>query len=743
MTEVINLISNGEITEEGKTFLLTLFNYSLSGEKKTTGNIASPKWVNFFSDPDLLFDEIDKLTAWLEQRKAIKPIDSQSIKRIDTTVKAIKKHKDAWVTDADIGRELVKQRLQWTQATQDVLRFTLEIECSPDSMTEAATEAAKERLDQLHQQMNETKARYVKEQRKSDEARLSMHSPEGSIDVGSIFISTFPIPHPYSPSTDSGGYGNVFKIDKEFMDLKSSVAVKLPRDGKSLLDEIGVINTLSEANKKSSELPSCLIAQGSSDNLVTFQGAFFQGNKLGVAMEYANHGHLGKYYFDKKWHEKKDLKDLALLHGYELAKAISYCHEKKYAHHDIKLENAFVRKDYSLCLSDFGSAKYHGENQRHEHLFFSGTTPAYWPPEMAAAFLKSGCSVSGTSITRGIPHQYPFSHDIYDWALTVAQLIEDEDIEKNMLCAPDGAVSAEERRHSIDAKQIMMSKKSRAILNGTLFQMKNPVWEVFPALKTLIQACMNPEPGERPTMAEVLNKLQNDPTVFAAIARGQIMRLEQQKQDTLLNQRTLNREQKPITASLLNILTKQELIIGVAVLPFSLCLLAGASYGVAFLCGLAMTCGYITYTENLENRCFSALPEDSICSRKLEALTRALAESDAPTPADLKEKYTAALAAMGKRTTHKPDQGSSDFSFNAGAALLAGSFSAAWAAETTSTHALLFSAATSLKISLLAATIGTGAIAALMTFAVLCYCYSTQVSDKPETAAAPSPALAH
>ncbi len=143
-----------------------------------------------------------------------------------------------------------------------------------------------------------------------------------------------------------GGGGQVYfakwnKIDVAFK-IFDVFDFNVVGDGKESSDfgefekELNIINSLSHPN------------------ILKFYGYCFCEKRIGMVIEYCEHGDLLNYFDKLKWVYTNEMKLKCLL---ELSLAMVYLHNNNIIHRDLKLENILVSKDLDMKLCDFGTSK--------------------------------------------------------------------------------------------------------------------------------------------------------------------------------------------------------------------------------------------------------------------------------------------------------------------------------------------------------------------------------------------------
>uniref|UniRef100_A0A7S3JKZ1 Protein kinase domain-containing protein n=1 Tax=Euplotes harpa TaxID=151035 RepID=A0A7S3JKZ1_9SPIT len=161
----------------------------------------------------------------------------------------------------------------------------------------------------------------------------------------------------------------------------------------------------------------------------------------------------------------------------QLASAVQFLHEKKFAHLDIKLENILLDEWFNIKLADFGSGvslvKTRGMTANRVG------TPLYMPPEIKN--LEKGQSFEGMKA------------DIYSFGVTLCLMLFGELPDFSMFDC-DASTIGTNQMSSDDFMDVEMSEEKLS-----------QRWKYLSASsKDLIQRMTNEDPNKRPTIEEVL-----------------------------------------------------------------------------------------------------------------------------------------------------------------------------------------------------------------------------------------------
>ena len=79
-------------------------------------------------------------------------------------------------------------------------------------------------------------------------------------------------------------------------------------------------------------------------------------DKVYTVLEYCKHGDLFDFILAVEKKGKFIPENIVRYYFHQLVDAISYLHDKGFAHRDIKLQNILVNKEYNLKIFDFNLA---------------------------------------------------------------------------------------------------------------------------------------------------------------------------------------------------------------------------------------------------------------------------------------------------------------------------------------------------------------------------------------------------
>ncbi len=115
------------------------------------------------------------------------------------------------------------------------------------------------------------------------------------------------------------------------------------------------------------------------DGIVNVLEAFSENNTHYYVMEYVDGGSLDAYIRSKGCLSERETLSLAR----QIGSALSFMHENKMLHLDLKPKNIMLRADGTLCLIDFGLSKqYEADGEPESSTTIGLGTPGYAPLEI-------------------------------------------------------------------------------------------------------------------------------------------------------------------------------------------------------------------------------------------------------------------------------------------------------------------------------------------------------------------------
>lgn len=154
----------------------------------------------------------------------------------------------------------------------------------------------------------------------------------------------------YVKDLGSGGFGNVFLAKEKISHRLVAIKELHNKDANAQNDIIHEIQIVSKFNHP---------------NIVTYHHHFYQDNLLYLVMEYCESGSLSNALRNVKKDDHRIFQ-----WSLQLAEALSFVHEKKIIHHDIKPGNILFSDNGTIKISDFGIAN------------TGGGTRAFMAPEL-------------------------------------------------------------------------------------------------------------------------------------------------------------------------------------------------------------------------------------------------------------------------------------------------------------------------------------------------------------------------
>ncbi|VEL38058.1 unnamed protein product [Protopolystoma xenopodis] len=111
-------------------------------------------------------------------------------------------------------------------------------------------------------------------------------------------------------------------------------------------------------------------------NIVKLFGYFYDDKRVYLILEYVPKGELSKELLKYLYFSESR----AATYTYQLAHALSYCHQNEIIHRDVKPDNIMIAARGQIKLTDFGCSVHTPSSKRKT---YCGTLD-YWPPEMAS-----------------------------------------------------------------------------------------------------------------------------------------------------------------------------------------------------------------------------------------------------------------------------------------------------------------------------------------------------------------------
>ncbi|CAN0929390.1 LRR receptor-like serine/threonine-protein kinase RPK2 [Linum grandiflorum] len=215
-------------------------------------------------------------------------------------------------------------------------------------------------------------------------------------------------------------------------------------------------------------------------NLVTLLGFHASESEMFLIYNYLPGGNLESFIRERsvstvRW---KTLHKIAL----DIARALTYCHDQRILHRDVKPSNILLDDALNAYLSDFGLARLLGTSETHATTGVAGTF-GYVAPEYAMT-----CRVSEKA-------------DVYSYGVVLLELISDKK-------ALDPSFSSQEDGFNIVSWACMLLRNGRAKEVFT-----SGLWELSPhddlvEMLHLAVTCTDETLSTRPTMKQVLHRLR-------------------------------------------------------------------------------------------------------------------------------------------------------------------------------------------------------------------------------------------
>ncbi|EYC22549.1 hypothetical protein Y032_0017g3416 [Ancylostoma ceylanicum] len=120
------------------------------------------------------------------------------------------------------------------------------------------------------------------------------------------------------------------------------------------------------------------------DNIVLFLGYCLENDKYGIVMSYCKGPSL--YHL---LHEKSEPIDVgaALVIATQICQGVSYLHQKKIIHKDLRSKNIFIESKNKVVITDFGL--FSMKRLRHPHRNHTILTPSHWLSYLAPELIRA------------------------------------------------------------------------------------------------------------------------------------------------------------------------------------------------------------------------------------------------------------------------------------------------------------------------------------------------------------------
>jgi len=167
-----------------------------------------------------------------------------------------------------------------------------------------------------------------------------------------------------------GSYGIVYKVTKKNNEKQIYVLKQIPFNLKEDINNETLIEAKNEA---------LILSKLKHKYIVKYYDSFQDNNNLNIVMEYCEYGDLDSYIKNLKKNNKHLSENQIWKFFIEICAGLSYMHNKKILHRDMKSSNIFLTKNLDIKIGDLGVAKAL-KNTLHAHTFIG--TPYYLSPEI-------------------------------------------------------------------------------------------------------------------------------------------------------------------------------------------------------------------------------------------------------------------------------------------------------------------------------------------------------------------------
>eukprot|EP00798_Chlamydomonas_sp_ICE-L_P011207 gene11207-18827_t len=218
------------------------------------------------------------------------------------------------------------------------------------------------------------------------------------------------------------------------------------------------VRTMNQAEREDCVNEVRLLASVAHPNVISYNEAFLDGNRLCIIMEYAPSGDLAKVIKKFTTMRSPMPEDLVWKYFIQIARGLGALHHMKILHRDMKPGNIMILENDVAKIGDLGIAKL----LRHTMAKTQIGTPHYMPPE----------------IWRNKP--YGFTSD--SWAM--------------------GCLMYEMATLKVPFEARSMNELKTKVMRGSY----PPVPSSFSQdLRQMVTRCLDQNPDRRPTMDEILN----------------------------------------------------------------------------------------------------------------------------------------------------------------------------------------------------------------------------------------------
>jgi WD40 repeat protein/serine/threonine protein kinase len=267
-----------------------------------------------------------------------------------------------------------------------------------------------------------------------------------------------------------GGMGIVYRVRHRRWDIE--LAVKCP----------GTEAFASERHRANFEREAHLwVDLGLHPNICTCHYVRRVGGIPRLFAEYAVGGSVAALVLDRRLYAGgRDVTLVRMLDvAIQAARGLAYAHAHDVIHQDVKPANVLLAADGEVKVTDFGIARAYVKASRVQkakvdpRVSFGGMTPAYCSPEQARAFVGSGTRTLSPAT------------DVWSLAVSVLELF------MGRLPNTDGTAAG---------RELAAFRESGG---------GDPdIPALSEALADLLERCLRPDPGERPSMNEVAHELE-------------------------------------------------------------------------------------------------------------------------------------------------------------------------------------------------------------------------------------------
>ena len=156
-------------------------------------------------------------------------------------------------------------------------------------------------------------------------------------------------------------------------------AIKKDQNKLLVIKQIPLCKKEKNVNIDEAKNEAIILKQLDCNYIVKYYESFEEDNNYFIVMEYCEKGDLGSYLSKLKKNNIRLTENEIWKFFIEISLGLTYIHNKKILHRDLKSKNIFLNKDLNIKIGDLGIAKIL-QDTNHAHTFIG--TPFYLSPEI-------------------------------------------------------------------------------------------------------------------------------------------------------------------------------------------------------------------------------------------------------------------------------------------------------------------------------------------------------------------------